>query len=117
MDTKMIKPGLWGLAIGVGATVLVGFSTMGWTGPKSAEQMAQQRADKAVVAALVPVCMAQSKADIDTAKLVKLASIQSPYDRRDFVMKAGWATMPLGESANGEVADACASALSKAAAG
>jgi hypothetical protein len=117
MDTKAIKPALWGLAIGVGVTVLVGFTSMGWTGPKSAEQMAQTRADKAVVAALVPVCMAQSKADIDADKLVKLAAIQSPYDRRDFVMKAGWATMPQGDSANGEVADACASALSKATAG
>ena len=113
MDKNAIKPGLWGLAIGIAGTALVGFTSMGWVGPGSAEQMAKQRADKAVVAALLPVCMAQSKTD--SAKLAQLAAIQSPYDRRDFVMKAGWAT--LGESANGDLADACAGAISKATAG
>ena len=111
MDTRAIKPGLWGLAIGIAGTALVGFTSMGWVGPGSAEQMAKQRADRAVVAALLPVCMAQSQTD--TTKLAQLASIQSPYERRDFVMKAGWATQ--GESANGDLAEACAGALSKAA--
>jgi hypothetical protein len=113
MDTRAIKPALWGVAIGVAGTAIVGFTTMGWVGPGSAEQMAKVRADKAVVAALLPVCMTQSQAD--STKLAQLAAIQSPYDRRDFVMKAGWAMQ--GDSANGDLADACAGALSKATAG
>ena len=112
MDKSWIKPGIWGVVIGAGAVAAVGFMSMGWVGPGTAEKMAKTRADTAVVAALVPVCLARSNAD--TMKMTELAAIKSPYDRRDFVINAGWTTMEKEASANGAVAEACATALSKA---
>jgi hypothetical protein len=113
MNKSMIAPAFWGAVIGIGATAIVGFSALGWVGAGSAEQMAKQRADSAVVAALVPVCIAQSQTD--AVKLTELAAITKPFDRRDFVMSTGWATtVPQGEP-NRAVAEACAAELSKAA--
>lgn len=112
MNKSMIAPAFWGAVVGVAATAIVGFSALGWVGAGSAEKMAKQRADSAVVAALVPVCIAQSQTD--SIKLTELAAITKPYDRRDFVLNTGWATVPEGEP-NRAVAEACAAELSKAA--
>jgi hypothetical protein len=49
------------------------------------------------------------------AKFAQLGAIKLSYDRRDFVMKAGWATMPAAESPNRDLAAACAEVLAKAA--
>ena len=72
----------------------------------------------AIVAAalLVPLCVAQSKADRGAAKkLGELKAISSSYEQQEFVTKTGWATVPGSESPNRDVAEACASALLKTA--
>jgi hypothetical protein len=48
-------------------------------------------------------------------KLDELNTVTSSYGRRDFVMKAGWATMPATEAPNRDVAMACAEAIAEAA--
>jgi alpha/beta superfamily hydrolase len=104
--------------IGVGGlvTAFVGFNYGGWVSGGTAEQMANQRSTAAVTAALLPVCVSQSKADPEaTAKTAQLGALSSSYERRDFVMKAGWATMPTAQSPNSDVAAACAEVLAKAA--
>ena len=55
--TPKIESILWGAAGGAAALALVGFAFGGWvTGGKAAE-MARQQTDKAVVAALAPICV------------------------------------------------------------
>src|SRR5689334_25413767 len=49
------KPAVWGAIAGAVAMVIVGFSSMGWTTAATAQRLAKQSADEAVVAALVPV--------------------------------------------------------------
>jgi hypothetical protein len=110
-----LKPGLIGAALGAVATMVIGFSQGGWYTTKSAEKLADDRTSVAVVAALVPVCVAQSKLDPNgAAKITEMTKMVTSYEQRDYVMKAGWATAAGEESANGAVATACADVLLKA---
>ncbi len=112
-----LKPGIWGAVIGCILTMIVGFSWGGWTTHSTANQDAIKRADAAVTATLVPICLAQEKIDAARGqKLGELKAITSSYEQTEFVMKAGWATFPGKEDPNRDVAEACASALLKTAA-
>ena len=107
-----LKPAIMGGIVGAISTMVVGFSQAGWLLGSSAERMAQERSTAAVIEALVPVCVSQSKADPETlAKLEQLGALETSYERRDFVMKTGWATMPAAESPNSDLAAACAQVL------
>ncbi len=111
MNTLWIKPAVWGALGGCVATVIVGFSYMDWHTAGSAERMAAERADAAVVAALVPVCVANARADDDPAKLAKFKTETSSYSRSDLVRTAGWATMPGVTSPDSSLIDACSERL------
>lgn len=111
------KPGITGAIAGAIATMIFGFSQGGWYTGGSAERLAKQTADVAVIDALVPICVNQSKLDPDTtAKLGQLLAIKSSYEQRDFVIKSGWATMPATTDANRDLASKCADTLVKSAA-
>lgn len=113
---KWVKPGVWGAVIGSVLCMIIGFSYGGWTTSGTATRLAKQQADAAVTTALVPLCIAQSKADgAATKKLGELRAIASSYEQQEFVTKTGWATVPGSDSPNREVAEACASALLKTA--
>ncbi len=73
--------------------------------------MAQQRADTAVVSALVPFCIAKAERDPNQAALVKFRAEESSYSRRDLVMKAGWATIGGMETPSSDLARACSDKL------
>jgi hypothetical protein len=112
-----MKPGFWGVVVGSILTMIVGFNWGGWTTSGTANQVATQRADAAVTTAFIPVCLAQQKVDVaQSKKLGELKAITASYDQTDFVMKSGWATFPGKADPNRDVAEACASALLKAAA-
>jgi alpha/beta superfamily hydrolase len=113
---QWIKPVVWGAVIGSVLTMIIGFSFGGWTTSDTAARLARQQADTAVTTALVPLCIAQSKADRAVReKMGELKALSSSYDQRDFVTKTGWATVPGSEDPNREVAEACAAALLKTA--
>jgi hypothetical protein len=107
-----LKPAIAGGIVGAIATMVLGFNQGGWWLDSSAERMAEQRASLAVTEALVPVCIGQSKTDPEAgAKLEQFGAIASPYERRTFVMESGWATMPMAEAPNSDLAEACAKEL------
>jgi hypothetical protein len=112
-----LKPGLWGAAVGAVAMTIVGFSQLGWYTGGSADRMAQDRADTAVVAALVPFCVAKAQLDPDHAILVKFQAEESSYSRSDLVMKAGWATLGGAKFGDNALARACSDQLHTAKAG
>ena len=60
---EWLKPALYGAAAGAVALAIVGFSWGGWVTGGTAKQMAANRAKLEVVAALVPICVEQSKQD------------------------------------------------------
>ena len=112
-----LKPGIWGAVIGSILTMIVGFNWGGWTTSSTAGQTATKQADAAVTAALVPVCLAGEKTDLDRAKkIAELTAMASSYDQTEFVMKTGWVTFLGQADPNRAVAEACAAALLKTAA-
>ena len=51
------KPALWGAAGGAVALAIVGFTWGGWMTTSTANKLADQRAESAVVAILTPICV------------------------------------------------------------
>jgi hypothetical protein len=117
MQRAWLKPGIWGAVIGSILTMIVGFSWGGWMTSSTGRQEAMRRADAAVVAALLPICLAREKVDgARETKLGELKAMTSSFLQADLVMKSGWATFPGSDDPNREVAEACAAALVKTAA-
>ena len=106
-----LKPGVWGAVAGAIAISVVGFSQFGWTTASTAEKLAQERADTAVVSALVPFCVAKAQQDPDKAAFQKFQAETSSYSRSKMVMKAGWATVGSEASPDNALARACSDKL------
>jgi hypothetical protein len=102
-----LKPALWGAACGAVIVVYVGFSQLGWKTAASADALAQERADTAAVAALVPFCIAKAEQDTEQTTLAKLRTERSAYSRSDLVQQAGWATLGTAKSPDTALALAC----------
>jgi hypothetical protein len=110
---EWLKPGLYGAAAGAAALAIVGFSWGGWVTDAEAKKLASKQARLEVVAALVPICVEQSKQDPQAvATLAELEGTTS-YKRRDMLMKTGWATMPGSSDADRSVANACMEKLAE----
>jgi hypothetical protein len=104
---EWLKPALYGVAAGAVVVAVAGFSWGGWVTGGTASRMATDAANAEVVAALVPICIEQSRLDPNAG--VKLAQLQetSSYKRPDMLMEAGWATMPGATESSKSVATAC----------
>lgn len=109
---EWLKPGLFGAAAGAMALAIVGFSWGGWVTSSGAQQLASDQARREVVAALLPICLEQSKQDPQMAEKLAQLKDASAYKRSDLLMKAGWATMPGSNDPNRYVASACTKELS-----
>ena len=110
------KPALWGVAGGMIAAAIIGFSWGGWVTGGKAEADAKQRADAAVVVALAPVCVERFQGAPDApARLAELKKTDS-WSQAAFIEKGGWATAPGAKATDqaSAVARACASLLSGA---
>ena len=106
-----LKPGIWGAVTGAAAISVVGFSAFGWTLGSTAERMATERAQTAVVDVLAPICVEKFQHQADApAKLIEFNKVSS-WNRRSVVEKGGWATMPGTDTPNSAVATACAERL------
>jgi hypothetical protein len=80
---ESLTPLLQGAAAGAIATMFVGFFWGGWSLASTADKMAKERSDLAVVAALAPVCADKFRALPDAeAKQVALSKVDS-WKRRD----------------------------------
>lgn len=108
-----LKPGIWGAVMGAAAMSVLGFSNFGWTLGSTAERMAQERAQTAVVAVLAPICVEKFQHQADaSAKLAEFQKVAS-WDRRSIIETGGWATMPGSDGPNSAVVTACAEQLAR----
>jgi hypothetical protein len=109
-----LKPGIWGAVIGAAVVSALGFSVFGWTLHATAERMARERAQTAVVEALAPICVERFRQQPDApAKLKEFAKAMT-WDQRSIIEKGGWATIPGADAPNTAVATACAERLGRA---
>lgn len=104
--------GLWGAALGAIACAIVGLTWGGWETRSSAQALARQQVNTALVKALTPICVAnfQIAANAPT-KLGELKNISTSYAREAFVRQGKWAE--IGKEQISVVIDACAEALYK----
>jgi hypothetical protein len=108
-----LKPGIWGAVIGAAVISVLGFSIFGWTLGGTAERMAKERAQTAVVDVLAPICVERFRQQADApAKLTELNKA-SAWDRRLIIERGGWATVPGTDAPNSAVATACAERLGR----
>ena len=107
---------MWSGLCGAAAMTVLGFSVFGWTTGGTARRMAADGANTAVLAALVPFCLAKAKDDADPARLIKWRAESSSYSRSDIVRAAGWATLPGMTSPDYNLSTACSERLASAAA-
>ena len=108
-----LKPAIYGAIAGAVAISIAGFSWGGWVTGGSAREMAADQARQEVVAALVPVCLEQSR--VDPNVMATLASLkgETAYKRGEMLMKTGWATMPGSTDPDRNVAKACMEKLAE----
>lgn len=110
---EWLKPAAYGAIAGAIALAVAGFSWGGWVTGGTADKMAAEQARSEVVAALVPICLEQSKADPQVAETMTQLKAASRYKRSGMVMEAGWATIPGSEDPNRAVASACMEKLAE----
>jgi hypothetical protein len=102
-----VKYGVWGLILGAGAAMIVGFSWGGWT----TRGTSVAATDAAVLTTRAAICVAQfAKAPNDKQRLKELQAINS-WERAAYIEKGGWDRMPGEEKASDTVSRACADGL------
>jgi len=105
---QSIKPVLWGAVFGAAVISMVGFSYMGWTLRSTAERLAAERVESAVVRILAPMCVAKFQQQVNAAaKLIEFKKAAA-WDQRTLVEKSGWAAMPGTDQTDSAVVAACA---------
>jgi hypothetical protein len=110
-----LKPALWGAVGGAIVLATVGFTWGGWMTTSSADKLADQRAESAVVAVLTPICVENFQHNGDAkANLAALKKISSSWEQGNFVEKGGWATRPGAAGPDYTLARACAEKLVQA---
>ncbi len=114
---EWVKPAVWGGIVGAVVIAIIGFSANWVVTSGTANEQAERRAQQAVIAAMMPVCVAQFKKVAEEEQVTHLAALQkeSSWKQGDYIEKQGWATMPGSKKPNNKVADACAEELLKAA--
>ena len=114
LELAKFKPFGWGLGVGAVLLLILMFST-GWVvTSSSAQQQAEEKAEKAVDKELAEICVNQFKQAGNTQKkLQKMADMDYSWDRAEYIKKHNWATMPGDDSSSSGVADNCAKKLMK----
>jgi hypothetical protein len=108
MDWDKIILGLWGALGGAIVLAAIGFAWGGWVTGGTAQEMAEEMAENAVVARLAPICVEQFKQDSEKDEKLKDLKKEDSWNRDDYVEKQGWATMPGEKKPDSKVAEKCA---------
>ena len=95
--------------------MVIGFSWGGWVTGGTANKLAVERADTAVVAALTPICVEKFLQNSDAkANLAALQKISTNWEQGQYLEKGGWATPPGATSSDYRLARAWAEKLVQA---
>ena len=106
---------LQGMATGAVVSMVIGFSWGGWMTAGTANKIAAEQADTAVVAALTPICVEKFLQNSDAkANLAVLQKISTSWEQGDYLEKGGWATRPGASSPDYLLGRACADKLIQA---
>jgi hypothetical protein len=108
------EPTLWGAVAGAGLVALIGFGFSDWHTAGGTATIGKATANKAVAAALAPVCAEMFKRDANfSANLVELKKADE-WARATLIEKGGWGKMPGVAKLDTETTRSCAALLVKA---
>ncbi|HTK89697.1 MAG TPA: hypothetical protein VL948_05565 [Verrucomicrobiae bacterium] len=107
--TKTVVFWSW-LGIGI-LTMIVGFTWGGWVTGSTARAMAEARGEDAVAKRLAPMCALRFENAADKGQKLQELKDAGAWDRAEYVMKQGWATLPGDKEPERKVADECAKLL------
>ena len=101
----------WSCVACILGTIIIGFAWGGWTTASSAARMASEAANDARTKLAAAICVTKfdTGADVKT-ELAQLKGTSS-WERDDFIVKGGWATLPGMKAPLDGVADLCAQQL------
>jgi hypothetical protein len=109
---ESLKRLLQGAAVGVLATLVIGFGWGGWMLGSTAKTLADSTANSAVVAAIAPICVDQFQRSAAAANNLTELKKANVWEQATYVEKGGWAMMPGGKAVDSGVPQACAAILS-----
>ncbi len=110
-DKEKIQVGLWSAIGGAIVLVIIGFVWGGWVTGGTAQKMAEEMAEEAVVSRLAPICVEQFRQDSEKVQKLKEMKAEDDWKRGGYVEKQGWATMPGEKKPASGVAQKCAEKL------
>jgi hypothetical protein len=108
-----LKALLWSCVACIVLTMIIGFTLGGWVTGGTAQDMAEESAEEAVVSRLAAICIAQYKQDPEKDKKLNELEKMDSWERSSYVEKQDWATMPGRKEPNIAVAEKCAKLLMK----
>ena len=114
MNWEKITLGVWSAIGGAILLAIVGFNWGGWVMGGTAQKMAEETAEDAVINRLAPICVAQFNQDSEKHQKLKELKEFWGKGRGDYVERQGWATMPGEKKSDSKVADKCADMLIEA---
>ena len=111
MDSEKIKQGLWGAAGGAVVLAVIGFTWGGWVTGGTAQNMAEEMAENAVVDRLALICVEKFNRGLENVQKLEELKETDRWQRDDYVGEQGWATMPGEDKPDSKVAKKCADML------
>jgi hypothetical protein len=113
INWDVVKPSLWSAAAGAVVGALALAQVFGFMSPRTAEKLAAQRSDAAVVAALAPGCASEFRALPDVKeRMAKLVANKGSYTQRE-AFPADLITVPGKTYVDYDLMRACSSLLMK----
>ncbi len=111
MNWEKIIPGVGGAIGGAIVLAIIGFIWGGWVTGGTAQKMAVNMAEAAVVDRLAPICVEHFNQDPKKDQKFQELVNEDSWKRGDYVENQGWATMPSEEKPDSKVAEKCADML------
>jgi hypothetical protein len=109
---ESLKRLLQGAAVGVVATLAIGFGWGGWMLGSTAKTLASSAASNAVIAAVAPICVDQFQRSADAADNLTQLKKTDSWQQAAYAEKGGWAVVPGSKGVDAGVPQACAAILS-----
>ena len=103
---KSLKRLLQGAAVGVVATLVIGFGWGGWMLGSSAKTLADSTASSALIAAIAPICVEQFQRSADAADNLTALKKTNAWEQATYIEKGGWAIMPGSKAVDSGVPQA-----------
>jgi hypothetical protein len=107
-EAQLTKTAAFWVWVGAAAlTMIVGFGWGGWVTGGTAQAMAENMAQDAVVKRLGPMCVTQFQQAPGKVQNLKDLEKTESWQRSEYIEKQGWATMPGETKPDSKVAAEC----------